>query len=187
MNVAFYATCPILHCIVKSLHVYFFHATSLHTKTFNSLFLFQKNLAKSFTAYCIRSHCAYQDPSVFSRDSNYGEVLARYCQAHRFFVSRRGAENAEALWRCKPPPFPHETCGIGSLGMGCGTPLPVAVQATMWNRRMRNLPTATRGTDARPMTISARKSSLAHISCVGLRHPSERRDSTPVSKTCHST
>ena len=39
-----------------------------------------------------------------------------------FFVSHRDAENAEALWRCKPPPFSHETCGIGSLGMGCGTP-----------------------------------------------------------------
>ena len=123
---------------------------------------------------------------VFQRFQLWGSACS-LSSSLSFFVSRRGAENAEALWRCNPPPFPHETCGIGSLGMGCGTPLPVAVQATMWNRRMRNLPTATRGTDARPMTISARKSSLAHISCVGLRHPSERRDSTPVSKTCHST
>ena len=87
--------------------------------------------------------------------------------------------------KCNPPPFPHEAGGSGSLGMGFGTPLPVAIQVTRWKRRMRNLPTATRGTDARPMTSSARKRSFAHISCVGLRHPSERRDSTPVSKTCH--
>ena len=94
-------------------------------------------------------------------------------------VRRHGV--AEAI---RPLP-PVRRGGIKRLGKGYGTPLPVAVQATRWNRRMRNLPTSTRGTDARPKTSSARKRSFAHISCVGLRHPSERRESTPVSKTCH--
>ena len=48
--------------------------------------------------------------------------------------------------------------------MELGTPFPVAAYATMWNRRIRNAPTATRGTDARPRTRIATKSIFAHIS-----------------------
>ena len=70
--------------------------------------------------------------------------------------------------------------------MELGTPFPVAFQATRWKRRIRIAPTATRGTDARPRTRIATKSIFAYISCEGLRQPSERRERTPVSNTCHS-
>ena len=70
--------------------------------------------------------------------------------------------------------------------MEVGRPFHVVSQATMWNRRIRNAPTGTRGTDARSMTRITTNSIFAYISYVDLRHPSERRDSTPVSNTCHS-
>lgn len=70
--------------------------------------------------------------------------------------------------------------------MELGTPFPVAAYAAIWYRRIRMAPTATRGTDARPRMRIATKSIFAHISCEGLRQPSERRESTPVSNTCHS-
>ena len=73
---------------------------------------------------------------------------------------------------------PFAACRRGSRSPG--------LHVARWYRRIRNAPIATRGTDARPRKSSARKRSFAHIPCVGLRHPSERRESTPVSKTCHS-
>ena len=89
-------------------------------------------------------------------------------------------------WTQAAPFPPRQREGEAVYGMETGTPIPDGFQATRWNRRIRNAPMATRGTDARPNTSSARKRSFAHISCVGLRHPSDRRESTPVSKTCHS-
>ena len=96
------------------------------------------------------------------------------------------AEDAESGLDASRPLSPTAKRGEAVYGMETGTPIPDGFQATRWNRRIRNAPMATRGTDARPNTSSARKRSFAHISCVGLRHPSDRRESTPVSNTCHS-
>ena len=99
-------------------------------------------------------------------------------------LRRTFQRGTKGRFRRSPPLSPAAT-EAPSLWL---TPLPppLPVQATRWQRRIRNALGATFGTDARPNTSSARKSILAHISCVGLRHPSERRDSTPVSKTCHN-
>ena len=104
----------------------------------------------------------------------------------RFFISRRGAEARRLEFEGNHPPFPRWKRGNRGHGMEVGTPFPVAFQATRWYRRIRIAPTATRGTDARPRTRIATKSIFAHISCEGLRQPSESRERTPVSNTCHS-
>ena len=120
------------------------------------------------------------------KDSKSRDRILLACLPGRFFISRRGAEARRLEFEGKHPPFPRRERGNHGNGIEVGTPFPVAFQATRWYRRIRIAPTATRGTDARPRTRIATKSIFAHISCEGLRQPSESRERTPVSNTCHS-
>ena len=120
------------------------------------------------------------------KDSKLGGRMRPVVSAGPGFISRRGAEARRLEFEGKHPPFPRRERGNHGNGIEVGTPFPVAFQATRWYRRIRIAPTATRGTDARPRTRIATKSIFAHISCEGLRQPSESRERTPVSNTCHS-
>ena len=119
-------------------------------------------------------------------DSKSWDGMLLACPPGLVFISRRGAEARRFGRKGERPLSPIAKQGKIRSGMEFGTPFPVAAYAAMWKRRIRIAPPATRGTDARPSTSIATKRSLAHISCEGLRQPSERRERTPVSNTCHS-
>lgn len=136
----------------------------------------------------IISYCSERGKAArqYTKIPNQGTGFSwRVCLAG-FFISRRGAEARRLEFEGKHPLSPIARQGENRSGMEVGTPFPVAFQATRWYRRIRIAPTATRGTDARPRTRIATKSIFAHISCEGLRQPSESRERTPVSNTCHS-
>ncbi len=120
------------------------------------------------------------------KDSKSWDRMLLACLQGRVFISRRGAEARSLGFEGKRPPSPAENGGIEATAWRSGRRSPPGFQAMMWKRRIRIAPTATRGTDARPRTRIATKSSFAHISCEGLRQPSESRERTPVSNTCHS-
>ena len=141
----------------------------------------------------LKTRVSYQKPTAKVKRTRRTPKIPNHGKGSIWPVRRvEGKSHAEAqrrgVWDLKAniPLSPIAKQGKIRSGMEVGTPFPVAFQATRWNRRIRIAPTATRGTDARPSTSIATKRSFAHISCEGLRQPSESRERTPVSNTCHS-
>ena len=130
-------------------------------------------------------HFAVKSRTPGNKDSKSWDRMLLACLCGRVFISRRGAEARSFGFEGKRPLSPGNG-GLAATAWRSGRRSPPGFQATRWKRRIRIAPTATRGTDARPRTRIATKSIFAHISCEGLRHPSESRERTPVSNTCHS-